>query len=85
MSNGVPKQQHGMFELMPRWVSKGCSALYCSDCFIFPFPERFLHCTVKTEGSKPGLIVNRVKRDIESPTLEPTLSLFRLAHAAGGA
>lgn len=58
-------------ELMPRWVSRVCSALYCSDCFMFPFPEPFLHCTVKTGGSILGLIVNRVKQDIEVWPLNP--------------
>lgn len=52
-------------ELMPTSVSRICSALCYSDCFMFPFPELFLHFTVKTEGSKLGLIVNRVKQDIE--------------------
>lgn len=58
-------------ELMPAWVSRVCSALYCSDCFIFPFPELFLRRAVKTEGSILGLIVNRVKQDIEVRPLNP--------------
>lgn len=60
-----------LFELMPRWVSRVCSALCCSDCFMFPFPELFLHCTVKIKGSKLGLIVNKVKQDIEVWPLNP--------------
>lgn len=58
-------------ELMPAWVSRVCSALYCSDCFIFPFPELFLRRAVKTEESILGLIVNRVKQDIEVRPLNP--------------
>lgn len=60
-----------LFELMPGWASRVCWALCCSDCFIFPFPELFLHCTAKTEGSTLGLIVNRVKQDIEVRPLNP--------------
>lgn len=60
-----------LFEPMPSWVSWVCSALYCCDCFIFPLPELFLHHTVKTEGSAPGLIVNRVKQDTEVRPLNP--------------
>lgn len=56
---------------MPRWLCKVCSALYCPDCFIFPFPGLFLHCTVQTEGSMLGLIANRVKQDIDAQPLNP--------------
>lgn len=56
---------------MPRWERRINPTLYYSDCFIFPLPEPFLNCTLKTEESTLGLIVNRVKQDIDGWPLNP--------------